>query len=102
MYTRQDYLAGKVSHSDYYAQFVTERTRRYVSIFFTRELLRESLETDKHMNNIPLEQWRTISRSMPFNKKLLQELESVITSANLVCVVKEAARQSVELGGMTP
>lgn len=97
MYTRQDYLARKVSHEDYYTQFVTEGTRNHVGMFFTPEVLRKSLETDKHLNNIPLSEWDHIAESMPFDLKLFRQLDKGgLSLADLVCIVKEAAQQVAE------
>lgn len=97
MHTRQDYLARKVSHEDYYAQFVTERTRKHVGLFFTPEFLRKSLEANKRLNDIPLSEWDHIAESMPFDLKLFRQLDKGgLSKAALVCIVKEAARQVAE------
>lgn len=85
MYTRQDYLTGKCSHSDYHGQAVTERIIKIVvSIIGKDNILRS---TDEHFNDIPLRSWEAFHGVLRNN--CLQD-NSIAAS---VCIAKEAARR---------
>lgn len=91
---RQDCLDGKVSHREYYAQFVNEYVRaRAVSSIGMRSLLDS---TDKHFNDIPLHRWDSIDASYLGLTEAFKAAGDYVTKAGLVCVFKEAAKQIVE------
>ena len=53
-YTRKQYMDYEVSHQEYYAQFVTESTRRYVFSEFSAEELKQAFAEDEHLNNLKI------------------------------------------------
>lgn len=59
--TRNDYMSGKVDHHTYYLAVADamgrERVARIVRYIATPEQIRGALETDQHLNNIPLRKW---------------------------------------------
>ena len=97
MHTRKDYLAGKVTHSDYYAQFATDSHKYYV----LREIGMSRLKaaTSPNFNEIPLVEWDFISfSSSTFSSDLIDKLKACgdyLTKSGRVCILKEAARQLV-------
>ena len=57
-FTRKDYMTGKVSHDEYYAQFVTEMTKEIVRSSIGMEAILAS--KDPHFNDIPLKNWDSL------------------------------------------
>lgn len=105
--TRREYLVDRrVSHEDYYAQFVTAQTLNFVGGAFDAERLSRALDEDRHLNSIQLERWtslttRPVGRDgfasrLPFNRALVAAAGESITRATLVCIAKRAARMLVE------
>lgn len=116
VFTQKQYVREqKVSHDDYYAQFVTEETLRHVNSAFSIERLSRALDEDQHLNSIPLRQWDAISfrpvddtegwtfsgkgpfyAILPLNREAAKAANEFITRAGLTCIVKRAARMLVE------
>lgn len=109
MYTRQDYLNGKVDHQKYYSQFVNEDVKNEVLNFIGKNNLLDN--TDKHLNNIPLKKWDALagycfdyqgniterpSSIKPIDYSLLKEAKESVSASVLVCIYKEAARQLIK------
>jgi len=92
MKTREQYLDGKCTHREYYAQFVSERTKSSVLSAIGLDSLLAS--TDKHLNDIPLKTWDRIYPGV--SRDLWQSVGDYATLAGLVCINKEAARQIIE------
>jgi len=92
MLTRQDYLAGKCTHSEYYAQFVTAGTRSRASQIGIAQL---KASTDPHLNDISLAQWDRLAAHVPYNRELFKQANDNLTLAGQVCLLKEAARQLI-------
>lgn len=94
MSTRQDYMNGKCTHREYYAQFVTEQTRQSVLRNIGLERLQQS--TDPHLNDIRLSRWdglEIVTREMD---AAMREAGDWPSLAGKVCIAKEAARQILD------
>ena len=58
MFTRRDYLDGKCSHDEYYAQLVRDsNAKSVVSSHFTVEELRDMYAQDEQFNKVPESKW---------------------------------------------
>jgi hypothetical protein len=94
-YTRKDYMDKNCSHREYYAQFVTEGTRRSVLRSIGKDALLES--TDESLNDIPLKRWDNllgiITGEVDTKMRAGKDWPS---AAGKVCIAKEAARQIIE------
>ena len=95
MHTRQEYMKGDIGHNEFYAQFATLSTRRWVETTIGVERLKAS--TDQHLNDIPLSLWDEYFKSVAFRCEvlpLLKEAGDVCANSlgNAVCVAKAAAR----------
>ncbi len=95
MFTRQDYLNGKCSHSEYYSQFVTAHTLAVVKGAFGIDTLKTAFAADENLNTIPLEKWDITALRIAGVSAKMKELGDYLTKAGGVCVVKEAARQLI-------
>lgn len=108
MKTRKQYMNGEVSHHEFYSQFVTESTKRYVLDSLSIEQLKNAIDSgDEHLNEIKIpfnnmgsggNWWWDFS---PINLKLARELgavglNSIPSASTLTCVGKAAARILVE------
>lgn len=82
-YTRLQRLNNECTHSEYYAQWVTEHTRNTVINIIGIDRLLKS--TDENLNDIPLGLWD----SLPL-------YHSGFSKSDIVCVGKEAARQIIK------
>lgn len=96
--SRADYLAGKVSHREYYGQFVTEATIRAVVQRFGEERLLSC--TNEHLNDIPLHLWDRACMVnstviLPFLNRF-RDAGDYCTLSGMVCIAKEAAKQWIE------
>jgi hypothetical protein len=96
MPSRLDYLEGRATHREYYAQFVDNQVLNIVASMVGVRTICES--TDEHLNDIHLAVWdhtamaltracRAVSRSR------FEEMGDIATQSGVVCVAKEAARQ---------
>ena len=90
MKTRKQYLDGKCTHSEYYAQFVDSSVIARVTSRISKKAIMAS--TDPHMNDIPLKEWDSIPVSSTVADKL-KECGDFLTLAGCVCINKAAARQ---------
>jgi len=61
MIDRKDYLSGKVSHREWYAQFVTSETINRVSLIIGKDRIKASI--DPYFNDIPLYEWDAIVKT---------------------------------------
>jgi hypothetical protein len=118
MYTRQDYMTNKCTHRQFYAQFVNDEVKnaviRMVNVDPSKsiQILREKLAKDEHLNNIPMKKWDNLtgfsfSNSTgemltrpysiePIDIRKLKEADEEVSSATLVCIYKEAAKELTE------
>lgn len=84
---------GMQAHRDFYAQFVNEQTVNTVSRIIGLDRLVAS--TDPYFNDIPMREWDSIAKFMPYNR-IWKEVNDFPSEAGLVCIAKEAGRQAVE------
>ena len=94
MHSRQDYLEKKVTHREYYAQFVGEAARS------AAESLRKSIagSSDPHFNDIPLQTWDKLGKWI-MTQETANKLNAAgdgDSKATRVCILKEAAAQLKE------
>lgn len=96
MITRNQYMNGEVTHSDYYAQFVTDALFHAVARNFTVERLVRCSD-QLWFNTIPLHLWDRLEPlcKCMVSKSMLLHAHETWSSATGVCILKEAARQVV-------
>lgn len=94
MFTRKDYLDGKCSHDEYYAQLVREsNAKELVLNTFSKRLLMYRLRKDRHLNNLPIRKWDVLGYNLRgIDWKKYGDWRS---EAGQVCVLKTAARMIV-------
>jgi hypothetical protein len=103
MWTRQDYMNGRCTHSEYYAQFITPEIQSAVLNTIPTKRIVES--KDPHFNDIAMKHWDsifgivgppqgpfTIYRQFGLYKKLKEHGDG-LSCASAVCIAKEFARQ---------
>jgi hypothetical protein len=94
-YTREEYMQNKVSHEEFYGQFITEGLKNCVARHIGMDAINAS--KDKHFNDIRLELWDTC----PVPLDVLSEIKKAngrngYSLSDRVCVAKECARQLKE------
>lgn len=115
MFIRNDYINGKVTHRQYYGQFVNEATKKRVIESIGIDKLLNS--KDEHLNDIPLKKWDLLGGFiwkvrggeeiavmqphssediLPIDYKLLKEAGEGVSSSTMVCIYKEAGKQIIE------
>ena len=100
MITKQDYIDGKVSHREYYGQFVDLAVKAGILRDIGLEKILAS--KDESFNDIPLSVWDFLPcvRSNEINEKLIA-CGDFPSMAVLCCIAKEGARQlrdAIKLG----
>jgi hypothetical protein len=94
MFTRNDYLEGKCSHREYYAQFVTETTKSALLAHTTVKALQSSNDK-KNLSDFSLVFWDSLH--LPYGTiTKMKEAGDCYSMASNVCIFKEAARQILE------
>jgi hypothetical protein len=100
MANRQEYMENKVTHREYYGQYVTEDIKQMVVKRFSVEELKDALEYDEHLNNIPLRNWDILASIFTLYLNIFREQLKKngddYSLAGGVCILKEAAKQVVE------
>lgn len=103
MMTRKEYMQDSTHlHRPFYAQFVTPHILRAVEDFIGIDAIVAS--KDKHLNDIPLIKWDSLSCSLKGPLSVAGEIEygpeytgkKFYSLANGVCILKEAAWQIKE------
>lgn len=96
MITRKDYMSGKNTHREYYAQFVTEQTKAVVARSIGLKAIKKSV--DPHFNDIPLVKWDILVGAIgaSFPGSLMEQAGDYYTLGGAVCIAKEAAQQLKE------
>lgn len=92
-YTRMDYLKKNVTHDQYYGQFVTDAVIKTLLSCINVDRIKSS--TDKHFNDIPMNEWDKLSPmiGMLVGKKIEKaNIKGGISLSDLVCTAKAAAR----------
>lgn len=94
---RSAYLAGVVSHDEYYAQFVTPETVAYVTPLIGIAKIRQCVEAgDTSLNGVSLVKVDRIAAVMPFASDKLKQAGETRTLSVLVCIAKRAALMGLE------
>ena len=94
VYTRKDYMSDKCTHEEYYGQLVTQGMKDHVVRAIPQALAKS---TDPVFNDIPLSTWDRLG--MVYNlRDEFKALGDIKSTAGMVCVLKEAARQVKEDG----
>jgi len=96
--TRDDYMAKKISHEDYYGQFVTPAIIRLVENGIGIKEIKNS--SDEHFNDIPLAKWDSLhvvnyGRGMYSRLACGEKIKSAGESNSVntgTCILKQAAR----------
>jgi len=100
--TRQDYMANKATHRQYYAQFVTPQVRDWVEKRFGYLQLGRAVKAGEHLNTIPLHLWDKLANCHILSnceiRAMLAKAGDGMSLATAVCILKEAGRQVVEKG----
>jgi hypothetical protein len=93
MFTRKDYLDGKVTHRQYYGQFVTEAVKTHVGERIGEDKIK--LSQDEHMNDIPLSLWFMWTPTIQTlcSRAVCKVDPCGLCAWTFVCIMKEAARQ---------
>lgn len=93
--TRAQYMAGEITHREYYAQFVTPEVKAEILHRFPIERLLKTAD-QKNLNSIPLHSWDQAAYSLRDVDALLRAAGDGPTLAGKVCILKEAAKQLIE------
>jgi len=94
MKTRKQYMDKEITHEEYYRQFVTHPMVDTISREFSTAQLKAAGE---HLNGIALQTWDRIAhRYEPFIRSKMKEAGDCWSMAGGVCVVKQAARMTME------
>ena len=91
-YTRKDYMTDKCTHAEYYGQLVTQGMKDHIVRAIPQALAKS---TDPVFNDIPLSTWDRLGMVYGLRDEF-KALGDFKTSAGMVCVLKEAARQVKE------
>ncbi len=105
VFTRKQYMDKKVTHQEFYSQFVTEATKRFILRDLTVEQIKEALASgDEHLNEIKIP-YNNMGRSTsgrwwwddaPINTTLVKEAGDNLSQSTHTCVAKVAARMLVD------
>lgn len=88
-------MSGAVTHDEYYSQFVTEEIRQAVADAFS---VRQLCDAGEYFNGIPLHRWDILGQR--FHSQLSRSLRDAgdfLSSAGVVCVLKRAAKEILEI-----
>lgn len=89
-FTRRQRLDNECTHREYYAQFVTEQDRMLVLEIEDRIYH----STCPSLNDIPLKIWTNMGVGIRARLTLqMKEVGDYVSSAGVVCTLKEAAKQ---------
>lgn len=99
---RKDYITGKITHDEYYGQFVTESAKHHVRYCIGIETLKAS--KDPHLNDIPLEKWDRLQMNSCISIGKLKEAEGCTLPPGKylwskclnVCIAKATARALIK------
>lgn len=92
MITRTEYLEGKATHLEYYAQFVTQEVKYAVDQQIGRDAILKS--NDPHFNDIPLVKWDYLNfHRWPGQIARLKNAGDTASLSHNACVGKCYAQQ---------
>jgi len=92
LYTRKQYLDGNCTFEQYYSQFVNDVIISRVGQFIGVERIKEAIQSDEHLNNIPLAKWDMVAGNLYNVSAKMKEAGDYLTLAGGVCIAKAAAR----------
>jgi len=93
MKTRRDYMDGKATFSEYYAQFITPSLIEAVKGEIGIDKVKAS--KDPHLNDIALSKWDNLFQDYNIKKEIalkMKEAGDYLSMAGAVCTAKECAR----------
>lgn len=100
MFTREDYMEGKCTHDEYYAQFLGGENS-YTNAFdlilgrWKKEEIKKAYKEDPSFNTLPLNGWNVIGWDV-LSESLIcrpfREFGDVPILAGKVCILKRAAK----------
>ena len=93
MKTRKEYMAGKITHDEYYSQFVGDEVIHLVKRGIGEENIKNSI--DPHFNDIPLRRWDRLSSALRLQAGKAVGMANGtggVSLSDMVCVAKAAAR----------
>lgn len=102
IFTRKDYINKRISHNDYYSQFINPSVIDYVARLIGRERIIKS--NDKYFNDIPLGLWDGLTDIKNIiDREKFKQVNNVTygeehkhkflwSLSNQVCIAKQAAR----------
>ena len=94
---RKDYMSGKVTHKDYFEQFVDEEILTLTQAVISGYDLGKKLKADKYLNNIPMRFWDAGVHLLPHSTRVkLEEAGDFLSLSTGVCILKAAARLLVK------
>lgn len=95
--TRADYMAGKVSHEEYYRAVARSAGISYAKSDILLKVRDALAAGDHHLNTIPLGFWDLRAAGLlPSISRAFKVHGDGDTLAGRVCVLKQAARDAVE------
>lgn len=94
--TRTQYLNGRCSHQQYYAQFLTQAV--FQKVLQNVPFERIAASRDPHFSDISLGLWQIQVPAL--SATLMREAEDVPTVAGAVCLAKAAARALLEYNSL--
>lgn len=101
MITRSDYMNGKATHDQYYADIVKAiGGPDNIQLPFSVERIREALSLgDEHLNSLPLINWDAFVPSLTGASSACKERGDRLSLATGVCILKCAAKMK---SGLAP
>jgi hypothetical protein len=94
MKSRQEYMDGKVTHQEYYGQFVTESIKRVVESKIGVDQIKKS--HDEHLNDITLKRWDLMAPYINAEAEAkLRVCGDFPSLSSGVCIGKAAARMLI-------
>jgi hypothetical protein len=93
MHSRKDYMSKKVTHQEYYGQFVSDSVKNIVQGSIGVDRITNS--KDPHFNDIPLKEWDCLASSIRHSVgRLIADANGTngISLSDCVCTAKAAAR----------
>lgn len=95
MIMQKDYMEGRATHHAYYLEIAQAAGLNAGALPVTLENIREAIQTDEHLNNIPLNKWDWFAQAnMKAIGRAARERGDVNshTLGNGVCALKALAK----------
>lgn len=92
IFTRSEYMAGKISHKDYYDQFVTDQMVKEIGQAIGIARIKNSKHSS--FNDIPLHRWDRLSPMIiSMSSDIHKQTGEIASLGASVCIAKAAARR---------